>query len=123
MTNEQRQVIRQQLAFMGPEAVRKGMVAFEHKEGNGSCLPTKICCFLTHAYESTDIVALRKRLNISDPYIGSPFVECAFEGYFPFARDHTREEARNDLKQACIAFLAEHGKAEEPQVVVEAGQV
>lgn len=108
MTSAQQQLIRAELELLGPEAVRNAMVAFEHRsEGrrwyNGGC-HKQICCFVTHAFPSQ-----RQYVTILHSISGSfkhPAVEVAFE--------ETLNSGREELRQECIAFLAEHGVAVEP---------
>lgn len=113
MTSEHRADIQRELKIMGPEAVRRGMVAFEHRD---ALLSDHYCCFLLHAYYGETILGARRRINTYNA-MTAPKVEEAFEGWSRF--DQTRREIREELKQECIAFLAEHGAAVEQKITTE----
>lgn len=95
--------IRKELEKLGPEAVRVGMVAFEHRGPHDGFFQSRCpeqghCCFLSHAGGHRDDqwrAAIR----------AAPRVESAFENQFGGSRVALRAE--------CIAFLAEHGDAKE----------
>lgn len=96
--------IREELRKLGPDAVRRAMVAFEHRSaGQGSFQACDhawgCCCFLTHTNLHDGDLGLILMMSLG---VGQSSVERAFEG--------DRLE-REDLRQECIAFLAENGSA------------
>lgn len=104
--------IREELERLGPEAVARGMVAFEHRVDGRSYRQVNcerwVCCFVSHALPT---------VAMYEAVAEARTVEAAFEGRFGPGLPQ-----REDLRQECIAFLAEHGKAKEPQTAVEAVQ-
>lgn len=109
--------IREELEVLGPKRVRRGMVAFEHQSGQASCERAGPCCFLAHIGDGETLTGHRSRLlelrkMLGGSWVKAPLVEAAFEGWASVT-----DSAREELRQECIAFLAEHGSAQEAKVV------
>lgn len=99
--------IREELEILGPERVRRGMVAFDHREidpeNNFGC-NHGICCFLSHAMTGW---ILSDRAELGAEPGQRPPIEQAFEN------QEGAPMSRAVLRAECIAFLAEHGDAKE----------
>lgn len=94
--------LRAELEKMGPERVRRGMVAFDGGEH----------CFVWEGYGGL----CRGRIALTGS-LKEPAVECAFEGWNGLQDVHGYAPAiRADLYAECVAYLAEHGVAVEPKV-------
>ena len=115
-----REQIQLELALLGPERVRKALVAFEHLEGRGHCA-LSWCCVLTHAMHGTHRLETGRRLltgRFAENVI--PLVEQCFEGWAPAFADGVRagnvpkHESRAFLRGEMLAFLAERGAVPEP---------
>ena len=108
--------IRDELKLLGPERVRAGMIAFEHRRnGFTDACSGGWCCFLTHATGSA-ILAARRSMKVKQPTYQGAVSEAAFEGWAEGTVNlgpDDRAVMREGLRQECIAFLAEHGDAPE----------
>lgn len=109
--------IRAELEKLGPDAVRRGMVAFEHRGdknyfgAHGTCpnRATYPCCFLSHSLTGDGYQkhCMAKLLGAVQWHA----VEHNFENWKDLPG---YSKGREELRLECIAFLAEHGTAIEP---------
>ena len=108
--------IRDELELLGPEMVRRAMMAFEPGHGYRCSIGT--CCFMAHAaiqhddpgerYEAHNSVT--RMLGCVPASNQRPAVESNFENW---ETQPNYAGGREVLRQECIAFLAEHGNAPE----------
>ncbi len=108
--------IRDELKLLGPERVRAGMVAFEHhRQNHFIACNAGWCCFLTHA-TGVGILEARRSMKVGQPTYQAAVSEAAFEGWVEGVVNTSpdkRAMMREELRQECIVFLAEHGMTPE----------
>jgi len=112
MNDATRAQVRRELDAIGVVRVKRGMIAFEHREDAlklrlcPACHSTA-CCFLAHATGA--VCATVGRIG----YEQGSAVENAFEEW-----EHKGflKGSRAELYQEIVAWLAEHGTAQEPAV-------
>jgi len=100
--------LRQELELLGPEAVRRGMVAFEPGHGDVAC-EIGTCCFMAHAaVQHTDLYKRYDAHNDVIRLLGCvpctlvrPAVESNFEEW---THDAGYVGGREVLRQECIAL-------------------
>ena len=107
--------IRQELEILGVERVKSAMIAFEHRLlRREACFHDgEICCFLGH----TGLGLRDAKEHITGKSYGVPEVESYFEGFG--GCDSNMLSSREELRQECILFLAEHGVAIENSIASE----
>lgn len=90
---------RAELERLGPERVRMAMRAFHYPRGD-------VRCFL--------VCAANPGESLCDLHIGSSLVEAMFEAWIHYKG--VNPGSREELRQECIVFLAEHGTASESEI-------
>ena len=106
--------LEQALDVLGPERVRKGMRAIDDRRDPDRFGPCSTC-FVGEAFGGTASGYLSAwRSGTTTDWEAAMTVEAAFEGF------RHRPFTKEDLRTACVVYLAEHGEAVEPSVLCPA---